>query len=452
MRMTDYKATKNACKLCSPLGASLVFKGIRKAVPFLHGSQGCSTYIRRYMISHFKEPIDIACSNFSEESVVFGGGANLKRGLANIERQYAPELIGVATTCLSETIGDDVAMFLYEYRAGREEENATPVVHVSTPSYKGTHIDGFHGAVNAVASTLSERGDSQDELINLLPGMVSPADLRYLKEIFEDMRLPFALLPDYSDTLDGGLWDEYQRLPEGGTPVETIRSMGNARATFEFGRILAHQESRAGNTLQTRHGVPCVNVGMPIGVNETDRFLIALEDATGRSTPEKYVKERARLLDAYADGHKYVSGKRAVIYGEEDFVVGLAAFLDEIGVIPVLCASGGKSGLLETVIHEIIPDWERKGVQVRDGMDFVEIGDIANVLSPDVFIGNSKGYSITKKSGIPLVRVGFPIHDRIGGSRLLHLGYRGAQQLFDRIANAILESRQDGSEVGYSYM
>ena len=57
-------ATRNPCKLCSPLGASLVFKGIRGAVPILHGSQGCATYIRGYFISHFREPVDIASSNF----------------------------------------------------------------------------------------------------------------------------------------------------------------------------------------------------------------------------------------------------------------------------------------------------------------------------------------------------------------------------------------------------
>ena len=28
-------ATQNACKLCAPLGAALVFKGIRDAVPLL---------------------------------------------------------------------------------------------------------------------------------------------------------------------------------------------------------------------------------------------------------------------------------------------------------------------------------------------------------------------------------------------------------------------------------
>ena len=46
---------------------------------------------------------------------------------------------------------------------------------------------------------------------------------------------------------------------------------------------------------------------------------------------------------------------------------------------------------------------------------------------------------------IPLVRVGFPIHDRVGGSRILHIGYRGTQQLFDTIINTLLQRRQDMS-------
>ena len=53
---------------------------------------------------------------------------------------------------------------------------------------------------------------------------------------------------------------------------------------------------------------------------------------------------------------------------------------------------------------------------------------------------------------MPLIRVGFPIHDRIGGQRIHHLGYRGAQELFDRIVNALMDSKQETSTVGYSYL
>ena len=52
MEHANYVSTTNACKLCKPLGACLAFRGIEGAVPMLHGSQGCATYMRRYIISH----------------------------------------------------------------------------------------------------------------------------------------------------------------------------------------------------------------------------------------------------------------------------------------------------------------------------------------------------------------------------------------------------------------
>ena len=88
---TTNTATSNPCKLCSPLGACLVFKGIKGALPLLHGSQGCATYIRRYLISHYKEPIDIASSNFTETTTVFGGKDNLANALKNICSSGSPD-------------------------------------------------------------------------------------------------------------------------------------------------------------------------------------------------------------------------------------------------------------------------------------------------------------------------------------------------------------------------
>ena len=58
-----YEVTRNACVVCSPLGATLAFAGIERGMTLLHGSQGCATYIRRYAISHFREPLDVASSS-----------------------------------------------------------------------------------------------------------------------------------------------------------------------------------------------------------------------------------------------------------------------------------------------------------------------------------------------------------------------------------------------------
>jgi nitrogenase molybdenum-iron protein NifN len=444
----SFTATRNACKLCAPLGACLAFRGIEGAVPFLHGSQGCATYIRRYMISHFKEPLDIACSNFGEATAVFGGKENLRTGLENVVRQYAPQLVGIASTCLSETIGDDVGMFLGQIRS--EASVALPaLVHVSTPSYVATHAEGFLASIRAIVDTLAEE-TSRHEGVNLLPGMVSPADLRYLKGLLRDFGLEPTVLSDYSDTLDGPTWTEYRRIPPGGTPIGSIRRMGGARTTVEFGSVWEPDQT-AGKLLEDRFGVPRHTLPLPLGVTQTDQLFEVLESLTGRPTPREHEEERGRLVDSYVDAHKYVFGKRALVYGEQDLVVGLASLLLEIGVTPAVCASGATSGRLRQRIELLEPELQDE-ILVLEGVDFAEIEEVAARERINLVIGNSKGYGLARRLGIPLIRVGFPIHDRVDGPRVLHLGYRGAQQLFDRVANALIEAAQDASPVGYSYM
>ena len=444
-----YTATRNPCKLCAPLGASLVFRGISGAVTFLHGPQGCSTYIRRYLVNHFKEPVDIAASNFSEETAIFGGRRNLLTGLKNICEQYKPELIGVATTCLSETIGDDVPMILREFLSESSSEFIPKIVYVSTPSYAGIHMDGFHAAVRAVVSTLA-CGQCKLGQVGIFPGLVSPADIRYLKEVMNDFGLDCVILPDYSETLDGGPWAEYQKIQQGGTSLSEIVSLGGSSGVIEFGHSLKTKET-AGTFLKERFSVERFCLGLPVGIRLTDLFFELLEKLSGRKTPDKYRLRRSRLVDSYVDGHKYMFEKKAVVYGDEDMVISIASFLLEIGVIPVLCATGARSGTFGRVLDETASLYGRE-ITVCDGIDFEEIFEKCEGLNIDFMVGGSKGYYIAKKLGIPLVRVGFPIHDRIGAQRILHLGYKGTQQLFDRIVNAVVEKEQEASPVGYSYM
>jgi nitrogenase molybdenum-iron protein NifN len=448
---TAYVSTTNACKLCKPLGACLAFRGVEGAVPFLHGSQGCATYMRRYIISHYREPMDIASSSLGEKQAVYGGGPNLKQGLGNVMRKYGARLIGVATTCLTETIGDDVPGIVSEFCRETLPGEARPeIVTVSTPSYAGTHMEGFHAAVQALVTQLAQGGEPT-AAVNLLPGFVSPADIRYLKEILADFALPGLILPDLSETLDGPAQLDYEKIPAGGTPLADIKAMGRSRATLEFGRTLLPQDT-AGRFLENRCAVPWRPLGMPIGLRESDRFFGALEDLAGCPTPPRHAAERGRLIDAYVDGHKYIFNKRAVVYGEEDLVVGLTSFLAEIGVQPVLCASGGKSGHFKEAIAEVTEDLLPEPPMVLAGADFYEIAAAAAGLAPDLLIGHSKGYQMARRLQSPLIRVGFPIHDRFGGQRILHLGYRGAQQLLDLLVNAIIERKQETSKVGYGYI
>jgi nitrogenase molybdenum-iron protein NifN len=56
---------------------------------------------------------------------------------------------------------------------------------------------------------------------------------------------------------------------------------------------------------------------------------------------------------------------------------------------------------------------------------------------------------MARSLGLPLVRVGFPVHDRLHGARLRLLGYPGTQELLDRISDALIGAEQAASPVGY---
>lgn len=446
-----FTSTRNACKVCTPLGASIVFKGIEGCVPLIHGSQGCATYIRRYLISHYKEPVDIASTNFSEETAIFGGEKNLFIAIENVTKQYNPKIIGIATTCLSEVIGDDMRKIIHKYKT--ENDTTIPeLVFVNTPSFMGTHINGFHDTVTSIVAAFATERQNLNR-INIFPGFLSPADLQHLKEILNDVTLNAIMVPDYSDILDNEYTGEYEKIPKGGTTIRELKQTACAKASIEFGYILNKsnpQTNSAAEYLEKTFDVPRINLNIPIGIKATDAFFESLKKITNKKTPKKYTKQRGKLVDAYVDGHKYVFGKKAVVYGEEDFVVAMISFLEEIGIETVLCASGGDSGLLKKIIQEKVQP--KSNINIHDNFDFEEIATACKELKPDIIIGNSKGYYIARELGIPLARVGFPIHDRLGGSRIKHIGYEGTQALFDLIANTLIQQMQENSPVGYKYM
>lgn len=445
----SWNSVRNACKLCAPLGASMVFKGIRGCLPMLHGSQGCATYIRRYMISHFKEPVDIASSNFSEEATIFGGGKIFSEGIDNVISQYHPEVIGIASTCLSETIGEDIPGLIKSYTSRHSGKNLPIFVHASTPSYKGTHMSGFHDTVAAVVKSLA-KATPRSRSIALFPGFLSPADLRHLKEIMESFQAAYTLFPDYSTTLDGTNWSHYQHIPEGGTAVSELVSLGSSKASIELGVIFNNGIS-AGSWLNESYDVKNYSTPIPVGIGLTDQFMDTLRNITRKDLPAFLKNQRGRLIDSYIDGHKYVFGKKAIIYGEEDLVISMVAFLSEIGIKTVLAASGAETGRLRAGIEQVTGE-SATDMKIVNSADFEQISEWADQMDPDIIIGNSKGYYISRRLKIPLIRIGFPIHDRFGGQRILHIGYEGTSRLFDLIVNALIDYKQENSPVGYKYI
>ena len=127
----------NPLKTSSTTGAALAFLGIDRAIPMLHGSQGCTAFAKVFFVRHFREPIPLQTTAMDQASTVLGADDNVVQGLETLCRKQRPALIGLPTTGLSETQGADVRRNVREFRAKFPEHDGVVVVPVDTPDYVG---------------------------------------------------------------------------------------------------------------------------------------------------------------------------------------------------------------------------------------------------------------------------------------------------------------------------
>lgn len=427
--------TENPCHMCMPMGAIVPFKGVEDAMVIIHGSQGCSTYMRRHMSEHYNEPVDVASSSITEKGTVYGGEANLKVGLNNLFKLYHPRLVGILTTCLAETIGEDVDRMALSYLQDKKRADFS-LVTVPTPGYGGTANDGYFLASRRILAALVHKTPPHGS-INIIVPHISPADIREIKRILDLMAVEYTLFPDYSDTLDAPFTRPYKRIPPGGTSMQDIAAMSGARATVQFGATVEEPLS-PGQYLQEEFGVPLFNLPIPMGLRSTDTFLDLIKKLTGRQVPVELQRERGRLIDGMIDSHKYNARGRAVVFGEPEIIYAVVNILVENGICPVVAATMHNGAKFKSIIDAGIKDTlERAEIITR--ADFEAIKDAAGKARANIAIGPSEGKYLTEKAGIPLVRLGYPVHDRVGGQRLLSVGYSGSMGFLDRITNTLLE-------------
>lgn len=444
MRGTFVNLNVNPCKMCMPMGTATALYGIHKCMTILHGSQGCSTYIRRHMATHYNEPVDIASTSLTEEGTVYGGEKNLLQGLKNLIQLYEPEVIGVATTCLAETIGEDLVRIIDKFYLENPEHSHIKVIPIPSPGYGGTQFEGYMRAIYEVVKNV-EMDTTKHEKVNVVTSLLSPADTRYLKDLLKEFAIDAILLPDLSETLDGVHKTTYERLPSGGTSIRDIQTMAGARLTLELSSFTKDNPSVAKYLFDT-YGVPYKKCALPVSLRDTDALIKILSEISGKSIPKGIIQQRGRLLDAMIDGHKYNGEARAAIFGEPDFVYSTVRLCVENGVMPMIVATGSKCNTLKKMIEHEIEELANayliERFEILDDIDFQTIEEKSIELGINILIGSSDGRRIAERQQIGLVRRSFPIHDRVGGQRLRMLGYEGALTYLDEISNVILAKKE----------
>jgi len=429
--------TINPAKTCQPIGAMYAALGVHGCLPHSHGSQGCCSYHRTALTRHFKEPVMAATSSFTEGSSVFGGQANLLQAVETIFTVYNPDIIAVHTTCLSETIGDDVNQIAQKARDDGKVPAGKYLIHCNTPSYVGSHITGYSNQVASFVKHFSAKTVTKKNQINVISGWVEPSDMREIKRIAAQMEAKIILFPDTSDVLDAPMTGKHEFYPKGGVTVPELISTGDSKKTLALGPFCTED---AAIQLENKCKVKFDQLEIPIGLKATDAFVTALSRAAGVKVPDSITDERGRVVDMITDMHKYLYGKRVAIYGDPDILVPLTEFLLTLDMKPVYIVSGtpGKrfSEAIASLVSSKVPEAKYKN---GERADMFLLHQWIKQEGVDLLIGNSYGKYIARDEQIPFVRLGFPIMDRVGHSYFPTVGYAGALHLLTNILGAILD-------------
>jgi nitrogenase molybdenum-iron protein NifN len=436
----------NPLKASQPVGASLAFLGINKAIPMMHGSQGCTAFGKVYFVRHFREPVPLQTTAMDQVSTVMNADENVLLGLKAVCEKSKPALIGLPTTGLSETQGTDIKRLVKDFYAANPEFAHIPIVPVNTPDFTGCMESGYALAVKATLETLlSQHAPHPNPLplageganvknnvgrrkkqVNVLAGsFLTPGDIEHIKELIEAFGLRPLVLPDIGDSLDGHLTEmESSPLTVGGTPVSDISSMGESIATLVLGNSLFE----AADFLKEQTGVPDYRFNSLMGLDAVDGFIAALAEISGKPVPEKIERQRAQLQDAMVDSHFMLGFARVAIAGDPDLLYGFAKLVTEMGCEVVAAVAPARANILQEVAT----------AQVAIG-DLEDMENAARKNGAQLIIGNSHAAESARRLGIPLLRAGFPLYDLIGGYQRLWVGYRGTRQALFDLANMVVE-------------
>ncbi|MCX8146690.1 MAG: nitrogenase iron-molybdenum cofactor biosynthesis protein NifN [Azovibrio sp.] len=423
----------NPLKVSQPLGAALAFLGVNRALPLMHGAQGCTAFGKVFFVRHFREPIPLQTTAMDPIASIMGADDNIIEALATLAQKSQPDVIGLVTTGLSETQGTDIARAIKTFRAAHPEYADLTVVPVNTPDFLGCLETGFALAVDALIATLvpetAHAGRRPKQVNVLASAMLTPGDVEAIKAWIEAFGLRPLVLPDLADSLDGHLIPaEFASLTIGGTPRNEIASMGESVATLVIGASLA----KAADRLKARTGVPDYRFTGLMGLAACDAFTQTLAEISGQPVPAQLERQRAQLQDAMVDSHFMLGFARLALAADPDLLAMFAPFL---------------AGMGAEIVAAVTPIRAESLAALDIGR--ISIGDLEDLEhharrhAAQLLLTNSHGAETARRLGLPLLRIGFPQYDLVGGYARAWVGYRGSRQALFDLANILQSAHHD---------
>jgi hypothetical protein len=212
------------------------------------------------------------------------------------------------------------------------------------------------------------------------------------------------------------------RVEQGRQARSTARFLSSVR---RFYRYLV-REGRIGADPSARIDGPKLGRPLPKSLTESEVDTLLQVPDTADALG---LRDRAML-----DTHFMLGQARIAAAADPDVLNGFDGLLRGMG-----------AELVAAVAPVRVPVLERmSAARVQIG-DLEDLEHAARANGARLLIGSSHAAESARRLGVPLLRAGFPQHDRVGGCQRTWIGYQGARQALFDLANLLL--MQDHHEI-----
>lgn len=410
----------NPVKLSQPIGATLAFLGVKGCLPLMHGAIGCASFTKVMLTRHFNEPVALRNTAVTEVATVLDGGdKGISEAVRNLLTRVKPEFIGLFSTGLTDTKGDDLR------RIARDIDY--PTITADTPDFKGGLESGWATVATSFVEQMMEPGEPEPDRLLLLPHVsLHPLEVERFKEFLADFGFRVDALPDLSTSLDGHLNDQDQSsMTRGGISPAEIRGLGRSGVVVSVG---ASMRPVAEAFLARCPGARHLHLPGIMGLVANDELVARLMEVTGREPSEWVKRWRRRLQDTLIDAHFTLGHARFILAGEPDRIADMAHALAEAG--------GHIRAVIASTPSPVLDSLPADEVMVGDLEDAEQ-----RIADCDALICNFHGEQLAQMYGKVHIGRGYPILEQIGVQLKVDTLYEGGASFLAEVTNALVAAR-----------
>jgi nitrogenase molybdenum-iron protein alpha chain len=403
-----------------------ILNSIRNAVLIMHGPIGCGmcsvgnigqNKAFKQMRDPASEGLIWISTNLDESDVIGGGEKKLQEAVRYADREFRPETIIVANSCVPALIGDDIDRILGDL----QKETAGIIMPIHCEGFKtklmATAYDAvYHGILKKYIRYPDRKlplweseadqfraAYQKSRNVNILNvGSMSRPDEVELRRLLEGLGLHVCFIPCYAEPKD------FQYALETSLNVSICGT---------------HDDYFVGH-LEEKYHIPFVVDTIPIGSINTSTWIRKIARHFDLDTEaDRLIQAETRALDEALEPYrKTLAGKKVYIAGGEVRIVATAEIMQDLGMEVVGFKAHHYDRFVEPIFHAL-KDIDAVPFSVATNQPF-EMSNILTKLKPDVLITHVGGNNIAAKHGLPLLPLFGPTYNYCGYSGVFEIARR----------------------------